>query len=339
MRAAGRLVKEGGAEAVKLEGGAEIAALVRRLVARRHPGDGARRAHAAVGARSSAASRCRGATTSSATQILADARAARGGGRVRDRARGRSPAVAADDDRAVLACPTIGIGAGADCDGQVLVMHDLLGLDDVVVKPRFVRRYDELAVRRRRDVRADEFDRRLCDGHASSARQRPPVAAARCAARFQTRAQGSGSRARRSPRELIRARPVADHPHAGRDDRVVARGQRARRTCRVRPDDGRAARRPRRAAARGAAARRPAGAVDLRQPDAVRPQRGSVALPARPAPAIWPRRRRRAPTSRSCPRRPTCTRPGTRRSSRCASWRPACAARAGPGTSPASPRW
>ena len=43
-----------------------------------------------------------------------------------------------------LAIPTIGIGAGVGCDGQVLVMHDLLGLDDSF-KPKFVKRYAELA--------------------------------------------------------------------------------------------------------------------------------------------------------------------------------------------------
>ena len=45
---------------------------------------------------------------------------------------------------AALAVPTIGIGAGADCDGQVLVLHDLLGLNDQF-RPKFLRRYAELA--------------------------------------------------------------------------------------------------------------------------------------------------------------------------------------------------
>jgi 3-methyl-2-oxobutanoate hydroxymethyltransferase len=45
--------------------------------------------------------------------------------------------------------PTIGIGAGADCDGQVLVLHDLLGLNDTF-KPKFLRHYAELAA----DVRS-----------------------------------------------------------------------------------------------------------------------------------------------------------------------------------------
>ena len=42
-----------------------------------------------------------------------------------------------------VSCPTIGIGAGPECDGQVLVLHDVLGLEDRVL-PRFVRRYASL---------------------------------------------------------------------------------------------------------------------------------------------------------------------------------------------------
>jgi 3-methyl-2-oxobutanoate hydroxymethyltransferase len=53
------------------------------------------------------------------------------------------PAGLASEVTAAVAAPTIGIGAGAACDGQVLVMHDLLGLD-VSWSPRFARRYLEL---------------------------------------------------------------------------------------------------------------------------------------------------------------------------------------------------
>jgi 3-methyl-2-oxobutanoate hydroxymethyltransferase len=62
-----------------------------------------------------------------------------------------------------LAIPTIGIGAGAACDGQVLVYHDLLGLEERIA-PRFVRRYAQLGVASREavaafadDVRAGRF--------------------------------------------------------------------------------------------------------------------------------------------------------------------------------------
>jgi len=54
------------------------------------------------------------------------------------------PAALAHQISRSLAIPTIGIGAGVGCDGQVLVMQDLLGLDDGF-KPRFVKRYAELA--------------------------------------------------------------------------------------------------------------------------------------------------------------------------------------------------
>ena len=146
----------------------QVAELVRRLVARRHPGDGPRRHDAAVGPRSSAASRCRGAPT-----MQRDAHPRR------TRARSRTPGAYAmvleacrtrwppRSPRAVPAL-TIGIGAGPDCDGQVLVMHDLLGLEPAW-KPRFVRRYAELGkavgerlrrLRRRRARRALPLGRR-----------------------------------------------------------------------------------------------------------------------------------------------------------------------------------
>jgi 3-methyl-2-oxobutanoate hydroxymethyltransferase len=54
------------------------------------------------------------------------------------------PAAVAKTVTAAVHIPTIGIGAGVDCDGQVLVLHDLLGLNDRF-KPKFLRRYAELA--------------------------------------------------------------------------------------------------------------------------------------------------------------------------------------------------
>jgi 3-methyl-2-oxobutanoate hydroxymethyltransferase len=50
-----------------------------------------------------------------------------------------------------VSCPTIGIGAGPDCDGQVLVIYDLLGMNEEF-RPKFVKRYDNLAVRIRTAV-------------------------------------------------------------------------------------------------------------------------------------------------------------------------------------------
>jgi 3-methyl-2-oxobutanoate hydroxymethyltransferase len=57
--------------------------------------------------------------------------------------------------------PTIGIGAGAECDGQVLVIYDMLGMNDAF-RPKFVKRYDQLAVRIRTAV--EEYVGEVKDG-------------------------------------------------------------------------------------------------------------------------------------------------------------------------------
>ena len=73
------------------------------------------------------------------------------------------PAPIAAEITSSLKIPTIGIGAGPDCDGQVLVLHDLLGLTSGYV-PKFVRQYADLqqlitaaVTRYRDDVRSGEF--------------------------------------------------------------------------------------------------------------------------------------------------------------------------------------
>jgi 3-methyl-2-oxobutanoate hydroxymethyltransferase len=83
-----------------------------------------------------------GRTNEQRAQILADARAVSEAGAYAVVVEGVPQAVAADVTRSISAV-TIGIGAGADCDGQVMVMHDLLGLEPAW-KPRFVRRYAEM---------------------------------------------------------------------------------------------------------------------------------------------------------------------------------------------------
>jgi len=70
------------------------------------------------------------------------------------------PADLAREVTAALEIPTIGIGAGPDCDGQVLVFHDLLGLEDRL-SPRFVRRYAELGKDARQALSAFAEDVRL----------------------------------------------------------------------------------------------------------------------------------------------------------------------------------
>jgi 3-methyl-2-oxobutanoate hydroxymethyltransferase len=67
------------------------------------------------------------------------------------------PAALAEQVSGRLAIPTIGIGAGAGCDGQVLVYHDLLGLEERIA-PRFVRRYAQLGAEARRSIEAFAAD-------------------------------------------------------------------------------------------------------------------------------------------------------------------------------------
>jgi 3-methyl-2-oxobutanoate hydroxymethyltransferase len=141
LRAAGRLIKEGRAEAVKLEGGVEVAELVRRLVAAGIPVMG----HVGMTPQSVhefGGFKLQGRTAERRAKILADARALAEAGAYAIVVETVPQALAAEITRAVPAV-TIGIGAGPDCDGQVMVMHDLLGLEPAW-KPRFVRRYAEM---------------------------------------------------------------------------------------------------------------------------------------------------------------------------------------------------
>ena len=88
--------------------------------------------------------RARGRDEAEAAKILADARAVGEAGCFALVLEGVMEEIAAEATRTV-ACPTIGIGASAECDGQVLVTEDMLGLFERT--PRFVKRYDDLAAR------------------------------------------------------------------------------------------------------------------------------------------------------------------------------------------------
>ena len=141
IRNAGRFLKEGFADAVKLEGGAEIAPTVRALV------DAAIPVMGHVGLTPQSVHRfggykVQGRDAGRAGEILEGAR--------RLEAAGAFAVVLECVPRelaalvtSALSIPTIGIGAGPDCDGQVLVFHDLLGLTRNK-PPRFVKRYAEL---------------------------------------------------------------------------------------------------------------------------------------------------------------------------------------------------
>lgn len=141
LRAAGRLIKEGQAEAVKLEGGEEVAELTRRLVRAGIPVVG----HVGLTPQSIhqiGGFKVQGRTDAQRAKVLADARAVAEAGAYAIVLEAIPHALADEITRSVAAL-TIGIGAGAACDGQVMVMHDLLGLQPSW-KPRFVRRYAEL---------------------------------------------------------------------------------------------------------------------------------------------------------------------------------------------------
>jgi len=138
VKNAGRLVAEGGAHGVKLEGGADFAEVVSRIVRAGIPVMG----H--LGLTPQSVHRMggyvvQGRDDQKARQILADARALEQAGCYALVLEGMPVELAAEVTRR-LSIPTIGIGAGPACDGQVLVCYDLLGLNPDF-SPRFVKRY------------------------------------------------------------------------------------------------------------------------------------------------------------------------------------------------------
>ncbi len=142
LRASIRCLKEGGAEAVKIEGGKKRAALIRRLVEAEIPVMG----HIGLtpqSVHSFGGYRVQGRTLESALELLADAQAVEDAGAFALVLEG-IPRELATLITGRLRIPTVGIGAGPDCDGQVLVVHDLLGLS-FSPRAKFVRSYADLA--------------------------------------------------------------------------------------------------------------------------------------------------------------------------------------------------
>ncbi|MFQ5381663.1 MAG: 3-methyl-2-oxobutanoate hydroxymethyltransferase [Dehalococcoidia bacterium] len=128
VRNAGRLLQEGGATAVKLEGGTHVTPLVRRLVDSGIPVMG----HLGLTPQSVnqfGGHRVQGKTPAAAAKLISDARALEEAGAFAVVLE-TIPAPLAEMVTERLTIPTIGIGAGAACDGQVQVFHDLLGLFD-----------------------------------------------------------------------------------------------------------------------------------------------------------------------------------------------------------------
>jgi len=128
-----RFVKEAGAQAVKLEGGTSRASVVARITAAEIPVVG----HLGLTPQSvniMGGYRVQGRTSAAIDQLLADAHAIERAGAIALVLEGIPREVAASISRA-LAIPVIGIGAGPDCDGQILVLHDLAGLTFTPASP------------------------------------------------------------------------------------------------------------------------------------------------------------------------------------------------------------
>jgi 3-methyl-2-oxobutanoate hydroxymethyltransferase len=137
-----RLVKEGGADAVKLEGGGRMVSRV-RAIAESNIGVMAHAGLTPQSATKLGGFRAQGRTAEAALKLHADALALEDAGAFALVLEAVPAPVAARITES-LVIPTIGIGAGAGCDGQVLVWHDLLGMYRSQA-PRFVKRYARLA--------------------------------------------------------------------------------------------------------------------------------------------------------------------------------------------------
>jgi len=142
IRSAGRLLQEGGAAAVKLEGGRPVLEVVRRMTdygipVMGHLGLTPQSVHALGGFRQQAQD------ADSAARLLDDAKSLEAAGAF-SIVLESIPADLASKVSSAVGIPTIGIGAGPHCDGQVLVSYDAFGLNDTSVPP-FVRQYAQLA--------------------------------------------------------------------------------------------------------------------------------------------------------------------------------------------------
>jgi 3-methyl-2-oxobutanoate hydroxymethyltransferase len=161
LRNAGRMIKESRVEAVKLEGGEKLCATIERIVDAGIPVMG----HLGLTPQSIlnfGTYQVRATEPEEAQQIKRDAVALQDAG-VFGIVIEKIPAALASEISRSIEVPVIGIGAGAGCDGQILVSHDMLGLY-TKFRPRFVRRYAHLAETMRDafsryadDVRSGDF--------------------------------------------------------------------------------------------------------------------------------------------------------------------------------------
>lgn len=160
LRTAGRFLAEGGMHAVKLEGGRVMASTITRLVSvgipvMGHIGLTPQSVHAMGGFR------VQGRADEDRARLLDDALAVEAAGAFALVLEG-IPSTLARAITEKLSIPTIGIGAGIDCDGQVLVGYDMLGLTPTL-RPKFVKRYAELYDAGRAAIASyvDEVQRRV----------------------------------------------------------------------------------------------------------------------------------------------------------------------------------
>ncbi len=138
IRNAGRMMKEGGCDAIKLEGGVDFAPTVGAIVTAGIPVQG----HIGLTPQTASALggfKMQGRDAQAARQIIADARALEKAG-VFSMILEAVPAPLGKLVADAVSVPVIGIGAGPDVDGQVLVTHDMIGLFDRFV-PKFVKQY------------------------------------------------------------------------------------------------------------------------------------------------------------------------------------------------------
>ena len=275
---AGIFLREAGAQAVKVEGGVRTARVIETLVRAGIPVMG----HIGLTPQSINAAgkiRVQGKTRDQARALIADALAVQEAGAF-SMVLELVPEQLAAAITERLRVPTIGIGAGAGCSGQVQIITDLIGLGDFI--PRHARPY----------VRIREHDPRGRAGAtpptSPRARSRDPSRPSGWTTRSSTRCSvaarptGRPARSRRAAsRSIATSKPPAaldrGRPHPRR---AARRPGRRRPPGRPRPDDGLAARRPPRADAPGPRRRRDDGRDDLRQPAPVQRRRRLHEVPA-----------------------------------------------------------
>ena len=160
LNSAIRIMKESGAHAVKLEGGREVRESIERILSAGIPVMG----HLGLTPQSIykfGTYTVRAKEEEEALRLKEDAQMLADIGCF-SIVFEKIPATLAGEVTSMVSCPTIGIGAGADCDGQVLVLHDMLGITQAF-SPRFLRRYSDMGDQMFRAIRQYVSDVRAVD--------------------------------------------------------------------------------------------------------------------------------------------------------------------------------